>query len=94
MPKKLIRSKHGHDVMVSHDVRVHHQTFLHEVDIVASVGPVIHERKRITIGAVDGVRPDPPTKAELQTMLDTHRQLVADEASWKEHVRANFEGVE
>ena len=93
MSSKLIKSKHGHDVTVEHTVGMQ-TNFLHTIDIVAFVGPVIKEQKRLTIGAVDGIRLAPPTKEQLQKELDDHRQSTADEASWKEHVRVNIAGIE
>lgn len=91
---KTIKSAHGHNVQIEHSIVMHPQSQLHVIEIVGTVGPVIREVKRITIGAVDGPRPDPPTTEELQKTIDEHRQQVADEASWKEHVRVNLQGVQ
>jgi hypothetical protein len=89
---KTVASKHGHQVDISH-VRWRTRDNLNVLELTAMCGTTV-EVSRVTIGAVDGPRPTPPTHEELQTVLDTHRQRVADEASWKETVTQHFEGVE
>lgn len=86
MSHKILKSKYGHDVSVGHTIEMQTSNFLHVVKVEAIVGGV-RETKNITIGAVDGPRPEPPSTTDLQTMVDTHKQEVVDEASWKESVR-------
>lgn len=91
MASVMIKSKHGKDVVVQYGVS-RQENFLHVIEVVGTCGAVT-ERSKITIGAVDGLRPSPPTKEKLQEMLNEYRQRVADEASWKEIVRENIGGL-
>jgi len=87
-----IKSKYGHDVSVSHKIQLTRESMT-TISLTAYCGKVKH-RKRVTFGATNGVRGAVlPTLAELQDILDRHRQAVADEASWREHVRATTEGI-
>jgi hypothetical protein len=45
----------------------------------------ITEVSPMTIGAVDGERPDFSLE-DLQAALEKHRERVADECAWKHHV--------
>lgn len=84
-------SKYGHEVKVMHKVTVT-RDYLHVIEVRALCGKTL-EVSRITIGGVDGKRAEPPSKEQLQATLDFHRQRLADEASWKERVRENIEGL-
>lgn len=82
---KTLNSKYGHKVNVAHKV-LRTADNLHVFEIRARCGDTL-EISRITIGSVDGKRPHPPTKEQLQAQLDRHRTRLADEASWKEKIR-------
>jgi len=56
------------------------------IKIQAMCGQTTHGHT-VTVGAVDGTRPAPPTATELQKMLDDGRNHAANEAAWKENVR-------
>lgn len=92
MANKNIQSKYGHTVLVSHTV-ARTRNNLSVMRIKATCGKTT-EKHNITVGAVDGPRPKPPTTEELQKILDEKRQFVADEASWKEGVREALNKVE
>ncbi len=89
---KMIASRYGHTARVEHSTFITKDN-LHVIELKARCGQTL-EISRVTIGAVDGKRLPPPTREQLQHMLDTHRQRVADEASWKETVRENIQGIE
>jgi hypothetical protein len=89
---KILQSKYGHKVQVSHSISVTRDS-LHVIEVQARCGKTL-EVSRITIGAVDGKRPPPPTKEGLQSLLDRNRVRVANEASWKERVRETIQEIE
>ena len=78
---------HGLDVQVDHTT-VPSADGLLVWEITAIAGETTH-KQNLTVGAVDGARPNPPSATELQTMLDVARHRAADEAGWKELVRIN-----
>lgn len=91
-PHKIERkmtSKHGKEVKVFHTVSVS-KDGLHVFKLEAVCGSSIH-RHTITLGAVDGKRPELseelPKKEIIQKILDDARQECADHASWKEHIK-------
>ncbi len=88
---KNLMSQHGKEVSVRHSISLTRDN-LHVIEIRAHCGQML-EVSRVTIGSVDGARAHPPTKEALQHTLDTHRQRVADEASWKETVRENIQWI-
>jgi coenzyme F420-reducing hydrogenase alpha subunit len=76
---------HDLDVEVNHSIEIS-SNGLTVLKIHAVAGESKHPHT-ITIGAVDGLRPAPPSKDEIQKMLDDGRQYAALEAAWKECVR-------
>lgn len=89
---KMLTSVHGHEVKAHHRIDIA-ENHLHVIELTAVCGKSV-EVSRVTIGAVDGKRPVPPTKEHLQMILNDHRQRVADAASWKERVRENIQDIE
>jgi hypothetical protein len=89
---KTLKSVHGHDVDVSHKI-IKTRDNLHVIELCAVCGSST-EMSRVTIGSVDGSRHVPPSKEELQTILNMERQRVADEASWKETIAENITGID
>lgn len=88
---KRMSTKYGLEVSVQHSIGVT-QSYLHSVRLVGTCGGSKHSHT-VTVGAMDGKRPHPPTANELQAMLDTYRTKVAEEAAWKESVRISFQSV-
>jgi hypothetical protein len=76
---------HNLDVEATHAVEIA-KNGLTVIKIQAACGETTHQHS-ITIGAVDGTRPTPPSVADLQRILDDGRQFAASEAAFKESVR-------
>lgn len=79
-------SAHNLDVEITHAV----ETSAHGLPIlkISAICGKSNHTHTVTVGAMDGPRPAPPTQTELQKMLDDGRQYAASEAAWKESVRA------
>jgi hypothetical protein len=85
---KNIKSKHGHEVSVSHVIELT-ATGVHAIRITATCGSTTHTPSATTIGADDGPRrvllPEERQK-ELQEIIEAARQAAADEASFRESI--------
>lgn len=87
-----VQSKYGHAVSVTHKVQLTQESMT-TIRFVAYCGKVKYA-KRAVIGAASGSASRVlPTLAELQDTVNRHRQSAADEASFREHVRATAEGI-
>ena len=76
---------HDLDVDVQHEIKSGGGG-LTVITLTATCGGTKHGHS-ITVGAVNGFRPAPPTAAELQKVLDDGRSHAANESAWKESVR-------
>jgi hypothetical protein len=85
-----IKSKYGRNVPVDHKI-LKTANNLHVIELRATSGSTT-EIKKVTIGANDGPRTTVST-ADLQKILDTQRQAIADEADWKESIAVGIKGV-
>jgi hypothetical protein len=80
------KNAYGLNVDVQHEVSTT-KNGLTVIKITATCGETSHDHS-ITVGAVDGNRPAPPTATELQLMLDNARDDASQQAGWKESVRS------
>ena len=76
---------HNLDIDIEHKVEASNGG-LTVIKVSAVCGQTTHVHS-ITVGAIDGKRPAPPTKQDLQQMLDEGRNHAANEAAWKESAR-------
>jgi len=75
----------GMSVSVAHVIETTSDS-LNVISLTATCGQSTHSHKHM-IGSGDGQRPAPLTPTTAQALLDSLRQQVADEASWKESTR-------